>query len=75
MKASQRKHACQGGGHGYDITAIDVLDAYDEVMQAARAAGMEDPLLKGHVRQLIAGCPANGQFVPKVLVRRSQLVG
>ena len=52
-----------------------LLDAYDEVMLAARAAGMEDPLLKGHVRQLIAGCPATGQFVLKVLGRQSQLAG
>lgn len=75
MKVSRRKHACQAGGHGYDITGIDILDGYDEVMQAARAAGMEDPLLKGHVRQLIAGCPATGQFVLKVLGRQSQLAG
>ena len=60
-------------GHGYDITGIDVLDAYDAVMQAGRAAGMEDVLTKGHVRQLIDGCPANGDFVRKVLAR--QLAG
>ena len=31
-------------------------------MQAGRAAGMEEALINGHVRQLIAGCSANGDF-------------
>ena len=39
---------------GYDITGIDVLNAYAAVMAAASAAGVDENVVKGDMRALIA---------------------
>lgn len=41
-------------GWGYDITGIDVLDAYAAVLTAAGAAGVDETVVKADVRALIA---------------------
>lgn len=52
---------------GYDITGIDVLDAYATVMAAAGAAGVDETVVKADVRELIAACGADGDFVLRVM--------
>lgn len=56
-------------GHGYEITSVDVLDAYQAVMQASGVAGIEDQQIQAQIRNLIDGQPANGQFLQKVLAQ------
>ena len=56
-------------GWGYDITGVDVLDAYAAVMTAAGAAGMDETVVKADVRALIVANRAAGDFVGRVLVR------
>jgi hypothetical protein len=58
-------------GWGYDITSIDVLDAYAAVMAAAGAAGVDEAVVKADVRALIAASRGGGEFVSGVL--RQQL--
>ena len=57
-------------GHGYDITSVDVLDAYSAIVQAASAAGFEEAAMKADVRALIATNPNGGDFVLRVLARQ-----
>lgn len=57
-------------GWGYDITGIDVLDAYAAVMAAAGAAGVDENAVKADVRALIAASPSGGQFVGRMLSRQ-----
>jgi hypothetical protein len=57
-------------GWGYDITGIDVLDAYAAVMAAAGAAGMDATVVKADVRALIAASRSGGEFVGRVLGRQ-----
>jgi hypothetical protein len=57
-------------GWGYDITGIDVLDAYAAVMAAAGAAGMDEAAVKADMRALIATSRAGGEFVGRVLGRQ-----
>jgi hypothetical protein len=57
-------------GWGYDITGIDVLDAYAVVMEAAGAAGVDDTVVKANVRALIAASRGGGEFVGEVLGRQ-----
>lgn len=54
-------------GWGYDITGIDVLDAYAAVMQAAGAAGMDKTAVKADVRAVISASRGGGEFVGRVL--------
>ena len=56
-------------GWGYDITDIDVLDAYAAVMAAADAAGVDETVVKADVRALIAASRGGGEFVGRVLAR------
>lgn len=56
-------------GWGYDITGIDVLDAYAAVMAAAGAAGVDETVVKADVRALIAASGTGGDFVLRVLTR------
>jgi hypothetical protein len=57
-------------GWGYDITGIDVLDAYSAVLTAARPAGVEENVVKADVRALIAANPNGGQFIQRMLERQ-----
>lgn len=54
-------------GWGYDITGIDVLDAYAAIIVAANAAGVDETAAKADVRTLIAASTNGGEFVGKVL--------
>jgi hypothetical protein len=54
-------------GHGYEITGLDVLDAYAAVMKAASMAGVEAQQIKAWVRDLLASTPTGNQFMKTVL--------
>lgn len=53
-------------GHGYEITGLDVLDAYTTVMQAAGGAE-EESQIKAHIGEMISGHQANNQFMRMIL--------
>ena len=57
-------------GWGYDITGVDVLDAYAAVMAAAGAAGVDERVVKADVRAIIAAHSSGGDFIGRVLARR-----
>lgn len=57
-------------GWGYEITGIDVLDAYAAVMAAAGAAGVDETVVKADARALIAASRGGGEFVGRVLARQ-----
>lgn len=58
-------------GWGYDITGIDVLDAYAAVMAAAVAAGVDETVVKADVRAIIADTRGGGgEFVGRELGRQ-----
>lgn len=57
-------------GWGYDITGVDVLDAYAAVMAAASAAGVDESVVKADVRAIISASRSGGEFVGRVLVRQ-----
>ena len=57
-------------GWGYDITSIDVQDAYAAVIAAAGAAGVDKAVVKADVRALIGASEAGGEFVGSVLARQ-----
>lgn len=54
-------------GYGYDITGMDVLDAYNAIMEAANAANVDAATAKENVRVLIASNGAGGNFVQRML--------
>ena len=54
-------------GHGFDLTGLDVLAAFDVVMQVALGAGLDEPQIKAQVRQMIEVQPAVLNFVQKIL--------
>lgn len=55
---------------GYDITSVDVLEAYAAVMVTAGAAGVDEAVVKADVRALIAGSRGGGEFLEQVLGRQ-----
>lgn len=59
-------------GHGYDITALDVRDAYDAVMVASRSAGQTDEQTSIEVRRMVDGPMPMQRFmstiIPKELI-------
>lgn len=57
-------------GNGFDITGIDVLDAYAAVMLAANAAGIDEIVVKAEVRELIAATGGGGEFVGRMLAKQ-----
>ncbi|HAT29480.1 MAG TPA: hypothetical protein DCW29_01100 [Janthinobacterium sp.] len=58
-------------GYGFDITGVDVLDAYAAVLAAALAAGVGAAAINADVRTLIAeGRGGGGEFVGRVLARQ-----
>ncbi len=56
-------------GHGYEITGIDVLDAYSAVMQAASNAGMDAQQIKTQIRDLLASKSGGKQLMENALAR------
>jgi hypothetical protein len=56
-------------GYGYDITSVDVVDAYAAVLHAAGAAGIEEATMKADIRILISGIPNGSDFVQMILSR------
>lgn len=54
-------------GHGYDITGLDVLDAYSAVMDAASKAGVDARHVKAQIRSLLLSAPVGNQFMTTVL--------
>jgi hypothetical protein len=57
-------------GLGYDITSIDVLDAYAALTAAANAAGFDEASVKSEVLEIIAASRGHGEFVERVLARQ-----
>jgi tetratricopeptide (TPR) repeat protein len=57
-------------GWGYDITGIDVLDAYAAVMAAAGSTGVDEVVVKEDVRAIIAASHGGGEFVGRGLGRQ-----
>ncbi|MBC7358588.1 MAG: hypothetical protein H5U10_08645 [Desulfacinum sp.] len=53
-------------GFGYDITSLEVLDAYFHTMKAARNLGEEKPV-QDHIRNLVAKETLKDRFVTRVL--------
>lgn len=54
-------------GHGYEITAEDVLEAYTAVMAAASSADIPIQHVKEHIRNMVSGSQPNNKFVLAVL--------
>ena len=54
-------------GWGYDITGADVLNAYDAIIAAAGAAGMDEAAAKADVRAIIAANRGGGEFAGRML--------
>lgn len=54
-------------GWGYDITGVDVLDAYAAVMMAAGAAEVDETAVKADVQAIIATSRGGGEFVGRIL--------
>jgi hypothetical protein len=54
-------------GHGYDITGVDVLDAYSAVMKAASMAGVEGQQMNAQIRDLLGGRLTGRQLMNTVL--------
>jgi len=53
-------------GYGYEITNIDVREAYNETMRAAEAAGRRQEILE-RIRALVEAETFGERFVTKVL--------
>lgn len=56
-------------GHGWEISGLDVLEAYGHLMEAARAVGQEEPMM-AWVREVVANDRSAGMFVQRVLGAR-----
>lgn len=54
-------------GHGFDITGVDVLDAYAAVKLAAAHAGVEAAVVKADAKALVAASGRGGDFIARVL--------
>lgn len=57
-------------GYGYDITGVDMLDAYAAVMLAADAIGVDEATVKENVRATITASGVGGMFVQRVLAHQ-----
>ena len=55
-------------GYGYDITGIDVLEAYAAVMLVTGAIGVDKAVAKENVRATITTSGVGGMLVQRVLV-------
>lgn len=56
-------------GHGYDITGVDVLQAYDRALQAAAALDIEEGI-RGRIEAFVADDRSPGMFIRRVLEAR-----
>ncbi len=56
-------------GYGYDITSVDVRDAYSRTLHAATVAGLEEETRR-RIRALVASEVFGDRFVTRVLGRR-----
>lgn len=56
-------------GYGYEVTSLDVLDAYDALIQALPGAGLNEDRIKEQIRELSTGSQPGSQFLQKVLAR------
>ena len=54
-------------GHGYDITGLDVLDAYSAVMLASTKAGLDAQKVKAQIIEILSSAPTGQQFLKTVL--------
>jgi hypothetical protein len=54
-------------GHGYEITAGDVLEAYTAVITAAYSADISIQHAKEDIRDMVSGSQPNNKFVLAVL--------
>lgn len=57
-------------GWGYDITGVDVLDAYAAVTAAAGAADIDLSLVKSEVLAIIAASRGSGELVERMLAQQ-----
>lgn len=57
-------------GWGYDITGVDLLDAYATVMTAAGAAGVDETVVREDVQAIIAASRGGGELVGRVRGRQ-----
>ncbi len=57
-------------GHGYEITGMDVLNAYSAVMQAAPGAGVGEHRIKEQIREMISGSQPGHEFVKTLLANQ-----
>ena len=56
-------------GQGYDITGLDVLDAYSAVMHATSTAGADAQQVKTRIRDMLALAPVGNQLMKTVLAQ------
>ncbi len=54
-------------GYGYDITGLDVLNAYSAVMLAAAKSGLDAQHVKVQIVDLLSSAPTGKQFLETVL--------
>lgn len=75
MEATEPRFAVEAGmaalrwlveGYGYEITGMDVRDAYDFTMEAAANAGCQEETL-GRIRNLVATDTSGDRFVSRIL--------
>ena len=59
-------------GYGYEITGLDVLNAYSFTMEAAKNAGCAEETLQ-RIRTLVSGETFGEHFVTKILGRQLEL--
>lgn len=56
-------------GHGYEMAAGDVLEAYLATIKAAQSAGVSTERVKAQIRDRISGAQPGSQFAMNVLER------
>ncbi len=59
-------------GYGYEITKLDVIDAYSHTMKAAEHAGCVEET-RGRIREVVSRESAGAKFVVEVLGRKLRL--
>ena len=56
-------------GYGYEITGVDVLDAYSAVTQAAHGAGVPTQRINEQIREMTAGTQPGNSLMRTMLAR------
>ena len=54
-------------GYGYELTGMDVSQAYQAVMDAGRAMGLPNGQIEQQVRRVVTTESAAGNFVERIL--------